>query len=267
MEFFLPPVACDIPLSPSSKIQYSEIPCIKCQGTGRYLQKHSCRRCEGTGKMKNDRKLKVMDYLIEQKLQALTKEMAILKWKQPPLSEKEDINRMSLQINRDIPVENQFIHKGFKCDGCSIAPIIGIRFNCTICSDFDYCDTCEKILGPIHSHPLLKIKTKIAQNLVDQKNFIFSYQINDVNDYRANIEVLNYKPNDAGCYIVEAERNNAFRAEIKINNNGERKWPNGIELKCISGVFEKIGEGIPSLEPGEDCQVNYLIIRTIYLIC
>lgn len=262
MEFVIPPIACDLKIPSSSKIEYSDIPCIKCQGTGRNLQRNPCRKCDGSGKMKNDRKLKVMEYLIEQKLQALTKEIENLKWKEPTSSEKDDLNKMlSIQINRDIPVENQYVHNNFKCNGCSILPIIGIRFHCIQCADVDYCDSCEKIMGPIHLHPLLKIKSKF-----DQKNYIFPYQNNnDGNDYRATIEFLNYKPNDAGCYVVEAERNDVFRIEIKIKNKGEQKWPNGVELKCISGVFDKIDEGIPSLEPGEDCQVTNFF-RSIVLI-
>ena len=33
---------------------------------------------------------------------------------------------------------------------------MGIRYKCSICKDFDYCEICEERLG--HEHPFLKIK-------------------------------------------------------------------------------------------------------------
>ena len=52
--------------------------------------------------------------------------------------------------------QEKVIHHNVECDGCGIAPIRGIRYKCSICKDFDYCETCEERLG--HEHPFLKIK-------------------------------------------------------------------------------------------------------------
>ena len=48
------------------------------------------------------------------------------------------------------------IHFGYKCDGCN-GPIIGCRYKCAICKDFDYCEECEKKLSEEHKHPFIKI--------------------------------------------------------------------------------------------------------------
>lgn len=47
-------------------------------------------------------------------------------------------------------------HTGVACDGCGEAPIRGDRFKCSVCTNFDYCSTCEERLG--HEHPFLKIR-------------------------------------------------------------------------------------------------------------
>jgi len=44
---------------------------------------------------------------------------------------------------------------GVECDGCGMAPILGVRYKCSICKDFDYCATCEERKG--HEHAFLKI--------------------------------------------------------------------------------------------------------------
>ena len=43
------------------------------------------------------------------------------------------------------------------CDGCPKSIFDGeFRFNCTVCSDFDYCDRCFATIGPAHSHPMVR---------------------------------------------------------------------------------------------------------------
>lgn len=48
-------------------------------------------------------------------------------------------------------------HENVVCDGCDANPIVGIRYMCSVCSDTDFCQNCEK--NGVHAqHPLLKIR-------------------------------------------------------------------------------------------------------------
>jgi uncharacterized CHY-type Zn-finger protein len=29
------------------------------------------------------------------------------------------------------------------CDGCQMCPIVGARWKCSVCADFDFCDACH----------------------------------------------------------------------------------------------------------------------------
>ena len=49
------------------------------------------------------------------------------------------------------------IHTGIICDRCNEI-IIGIRYKCTICKNFDFCEKCENKDKGRHGHPLLKIR-------------------------------------------------------------------------------------------------------------
>ena len=49
------------------------------------------------------------------------------------------------------------IHQNVTCDGCGIFPIVGNRYKCAVCPDFDFCENCEKKLGKEHSHPMVQI--------------------------------------------------------------------------------------------------------------
>lgn len=37
---------------------------------------------------------------------------------------------------------NVIKHQTVSCDGCNLSPLVGKRFKCTICADFDLCETC-----------------------------------------------------------------------------------------------------------------------------
>ena len=48
------------------------------------------------------------------------------------------------------------VHPGIVCNSCG-NNIIGIRYKCTICHNFDYCEKCEEQDKGRHGHPFLKI--------------------------------------------------------------------------------------------------------------
>jgi len=55
-----------------------------------------------------------------------------------------------------IKIENKQTHYRVTCDGCGVNPIVGARYKCAVCNDFDYCEKCEATID--HPHPFLKIK-------------------------------------------------------------------------------------------------------------
>ena len=49
------------------------------------------------------------------------------------------------------------VHEGIRCHGCGSFPIVGNRFKCCICSNFDFCEKCEDQNKDLHLHPFVKI--------------------------------------------------------------------------------------------------------------
>jgi hypothetical protein len=53
---------------------------------------------------------------------------------------------------------DKVVHHGVICDGCQATPIVGMRYKCTVCPDFDLCEACEvKGAHPVE-HPLVKLR-------------------------------------------------------------------------------------------------------------
>jgi hypothetical protein len=58
-------------------------------------------------------------------------------------------------------------HSDISCDGCGCAPLLGVRFKCAFCSDYDLCESCysRHASGGVHepSHPFIKIHAPGAE--------------------------------------------------------------------------------------------------------
>lgn len=53
-------------------------------------------------------------------------------------------------------------HIGVTCDDCQVQPIVGKRFKCLVCPNFDLCEKCEA--KAIHGHPM----ARLVQNTQNQ---------------------------------------------------------------------------------------------------
>ena len=54
------------------------------------------------------------------------------------------------------------VHTGITCDNCSMSPIVGKRFKCMTCPDFDLCEKCEQMC--IHNHPMIRLMSAANSN-------------------------------------------------------------------------------------------------------
>ena len=56
------------------------------------------------------------------------------------------------------------IHKHYNCDGCGMKPIVGIRYRCKECKNFDYCENCMEKNINIHKHQFEKIEKPVEDD-------------------------------------------------------------------------------------------------------
>jgi uncharacterized CHY-type Zn-finger protein len=65
-------------------------------------------------------------------------------------------------INQEFSLKT---HQNVACDGCGASPLFGIRYKCSVCPNFDYCETCEDRLT--HEHPFIKItRPELAPSVI-----------------------------------------------------------------------------------------------------
>lgn len=58
-------------------------------------------------------------------------------------------------------------HFGIACDGCNLKPIVGERYKCNECGDYDLCGECKE-KGIHYQHAFTQYATPLS-NLIDQR--------------------------------------------------------------------------------------------------
>jgi hypothetical protein len=57
------------------------------------------------------------------------------------------------------------VHHGITCDGCSVSPVVGVRYKCSECPDYDLCQDCEA--KDVHNHHVfLKLKYPMGVDII-----------------------------------------------------------------------------------------------------
>jgi len=68
----------------------------------------------------------------------------------------QNVNYRRPQTTRAQPQRQQeLVHEGINCDGCGMYPIPGVRYQCSVCRDFDFCEGCWQTKR--HPHPFMRV--------------------------------------------------------------------------------------------------------------
>ncbi|KAI8329220.1 hypothetical protein BC941DRAFT_443370 [Chlamydoabsidia padenii] len=179
-------------------------------------------------------------------------------------------------------------HGNVICDKCDNR-IIGIRYKCGHCFDYDLCETCEALTPHDPKHIFLKIRhclpfgnlpgtpllpkfdgtTKSTPSTIYQKptvNTISPTRHNTPPFYDSNNGLLSAEFVDDITVPDGSEMppNKRFFKVWKVKNNGRVAWPNGCTLIFNGGdIFRSYPSSerlhdclVPSLLPGEETKIT-----------
>ena len=124
---------------------------------------------------------------------------------------------------------NNTVHLGIKCQKCFANPIIGIRYKCNECDNYNLCEKCEKENSENNDHPHLFIKYNKKEetpkteknnykNNINNINNINSLENNNINNLESN-KINNYNNNNNIKPVVFIDKNQNKNQEQNNNNN------------------------------------------------
>ena len=133
------------------------------------------------------------------------------------------------EIKDDKMINNQpKVHSGFFCDGCGVGPIVGIRYNCTVCKNFDYCQVCEDKIS--HPHAFIKLKTNEVKPI---KTFGKPRKLRDTEMNLDEELKLKFQKNICTNPVEDINNNNYIEPLIKEKENKETFEIKAKEIKKI----------------------------------
>ncbi|CAL0317336.1 unnamed protein product [Lupinus luteus] len=148
--------------------------------------------------------------------------------------------------NNQVMVEEDAITSSVQycCDGCSTVPILGRRWHCNICPDFDLCEACYEVLNadglpPPHSrdHPMTAIPIEV-DSVEDGNEFYFISE--DVSD--PNLSVLDdstWQNSSPSIHVLETNDSERFSASLAdpVSVSASKRAINSL---LLSGFLEQL---------------------------
>ena len=128
--------------------------------------------------------------------------------------------------------KNKEIHDGIKCQKCFMEPIVGIRYKCSICKEYNLCENCEKENEETNDHPHIFLKIIKKGQTIPK----ISYIENDKNEKNQESEA-NYEEDK----IIKKEKE---EYNNKYYNNDNNSYIKKNEIIINTDIKEKKSEKI-----------------------
>ena len=147
------------------------------------------------------------------------------------LIEKIKINQKNKDNNNLNSNKLTIIHNGIKCEKCFQLPIIGYRYKCSKCNDYNLCEKCveKNYISEEHPHDFIIITKEkknlyvtIANNNNDNNILDELDEIKEINKVYS-YECVNIKNLITNIYEGDKEA----KIKITLKNNGNEDWPEG----------------------------------------
>jgi len=100
----------------------------------------------------------------------LGKELLKLEALQKTLTAGEEEIEEAVKKLKETIASLNMIHERYICDGCGMKPIIGIRYHCSSCPGFDFCENCKNEINHPHPFRIEKKKKLLLLGTLDQSN-------------------------------------------------------------------------------------------------
>jgi hypothetical protein len=175
----------------------------------------------------------------------------------------------------------QAVHKHVQCDGCGKFPIIGMRYNCKNCSDFDFCSDCYGKVQHDASHSFEEISRPIKfKHCKKEQQVVATDSVNAAEQpittsTTTKVKLSDEVKTDGKLHAIfvedvtiedqtEVQPGTSFMKIWKMKNNGTLPFPEITRLGFIGGdaldgpALE--GASVPCVPVGDEVQIEINLV-------
>lgn len=160
------------------------------------------------------------------------------------------------------PSSERSVHENIVCDGCN-GSVVGIRYKCSVCNDYDLCESCE-LKGGVHdsSHPLLKITVPLQPRWGGRGRHCPAHRRGSNRGTSAPLArfVQDVNMGDrSGNTLPPGER---FTKTWRMRNEGQTAWAENTVLAFVGGDQLSAPESVlvPIVPAGEEVDISVSMV-------
>ena len=154
--------------APTKQVVHLYIQCNECKKNNITGIRYKCKECKDFNLCEECYKNK-SDQHKHKNFEQITKSVYI------PI--QKNVERKSMKYH-----QRGIMHKGIQCSNCGMLPLLGFRYKCTICDNYNLCENCQDSgVSVKHNHPMVKIIYELM--LKDYENMYLK-----MNDFTQNHE-------------------------------------------------------------------------------
>ena len=165
-------------------------------------------------------------------------------------------SQSQIKNNMNMSMSVSSIHSNVKCELCHQQPIVGIRYKCSVCPNYNLCEACEEKNYELKTHPhdFIRMRDPVIEKpkIVHQNSGNEGYQLipSDNSNQKFSFEVLNKNLN----FTMNQGKEKILQVRIVLQNNYGMSWNRGTtKLVCDKLRSNIICEDVnlPSLSGGQ----------------
>ena len=152
-------------------------------------------------------------------------------------------------------------HHGIKCNQCKKEPIVGFRYKCHICDDYNLCEICEQKNSETqeHNHNFIKIRKSEKKEEIKPKENKPPEKVIDINKIEEKKE-YNYESEEKVLKIDAKEfEDKEVSFVVLLKNIGNLQWPGNGKTQLINDNNSDIKSNnfkLKALKNGENQDIN-----------
>ena len=191
--------------------------------------------------------------IVKEKMKKIQETLIEDIYKNVQIKDNEDILKNENNENIQLSMLNKdslslAVHNGIKCNECNCPEIVGPRFKCLNCNDYNLCQKCEEETEHNIDHIFIKIYQNNSDSQVDYDSINIKYKNEGLNYFI-------YQNN------LKFKRNMTNIVRIKLKNNGSEDWEYGFKFHCLNDYSELIGESVSInsvISPNTDIDIDLI---------